>query len=409
MTTVSNLSGFTDEGHAALGGLRRALALLLHSVGADPSQPQDISRKFALDKTLTWRISRLIGDSDPWEAANHVPRRPSMELLVQAMARRGAPPERVADVWAALDTFEGFVDRHAGDRETLEIIVNSTAKPAAARRMEAFRKDGYLANSAIWGVRARAQVALRVVVPNREDPTWVDLVTICGLVEFRRLRADVPWAIASIYSWGEHRAGEPGYTIPLALADQDAAPGIPLLPEFCTTPLPAMHAMAAGPNTTRFMLSNGPVGNTAAADVILGWRNVRTAPIHAAFPDEFGEHGAHLNTPAELFVHDLYVHRSLAFAMNPSVAVYGTMPGGPSYSAQDSDASMLNVPTEVADLGAAPPNTLCTELPASQAIADYAFRAAGFPAEEFHGYRFRLKYPPIPALSVMRHKLLPPA
>ena len=44
----------------AVNRLRAALVELYDSVEADPLSPQDVARRFRLNKTLTWNVSRLI-------------------------------------------------------------------------------------------------------------------------------------------------------------------------------------------------------------------------------------------------------------------------------------------------------------------------------------------------------------
>ena len=200
IVTTLESKPFLDDGRSAVQGLRRALAEVLAAVGADPSQPQEISRRFGLDKTLTWRITRVVREGNAWDAIEHIPRRPSIGIFVSAMSKHGASAERIDKLWRAMTEFERFVETHSGDRETLDMMVSVPARKSAAKRLEAFRKAGFQANSATWGVRAKIQLATHIMSPGLK-PGHVDIGTVCGLVDFRRLRPNVPWAIASINSW----------------------------------------------------------------------------------------------------------------------------------------------------------------------------------------------------------------
>ena len=53
--------------------LRASLIDLYASVGADPETPQDVSRAFKLNASLTWNISKLIKASDGLSAVPHIP------------------------------------------------------------------------------------------------------------------------------------------------------------------------------------------------------------------------------------------------------------------------------------------------------------------------------------------------
>ncbi len=403
MTTLDTRP-FADDGKTAVHGLRRALAEVLVSVGANADQPQEISRQFGLDKTLAWRISRVVREEDVWEAVQHIPRRPSIRLFVNAMTKHGASPDRVESVWRALGEFERFVEVHSGDRETLEMMVSAGAKRTSGKRMEAFRKMGFQANSAIWGVQARVQVSLHLMAPSKVDPSTLSMSTIAGLSDFRRLRADVPWAVAAMSQW-DRQAGPIPLWRPNAM-DPDLGEGEPpLLKRFCSDPLPEMESFHERSNLVRFMLKAGPVGNTAAATVIFGWNYPSVASQYQSYPGEEGEHGVMLTTPAELLVHDLFIHRSLAFAFNPTAQIYSQLPGGPIFPAATTKSGILPVPDDATDLGTGPPDTTTPEMPRYREMVEFATNHAGYELNEFQGYRLRVRYPPIPTLATLRHRL----
>lgn len=398
---------FLDDGKAAVQGLRRALASVLDAVGADADQPQDISRRFDLDKTLTWRISRVVREENAWEAVQHIPRRPSFGLLLKAMEKHGAPTAAIERVWSALDEFERFVEIHSGDRETLEIMSSSASKRSADKRQEAFRKSGFLANSAIWGVRAKLQLAAHFMVPGTE-PGKLSMATICGLADFRRLRANTAWAVATMRGWDVPGAEDLDYVGRARPLDPVSAKthGL-LLTDFCSSPLPEIAIIEVSKAKQRYMIKPGPVGNTAAASVFLGWKFENAASDTEAFPGEAGDHLVLLSTPVEVLVQDFFVHTSLDFAKDPTPHLYSQLPGGPLYPT-DEQIQALPTPSEVSDLGHGPPDTTLMDIPRYDDMVALAARELGFPLNEFHGFRHRVSYPPIPTASVLRHPLLKP-
>jgi hypothetical protein len=321
------------------------------------------------------------------------------------MTKHGASAERVETVWQALGEFERFVEVHSGDRETLEMMVSAAAKRSAGKRLETFRKSGFQANSAIWGVQARTQISLHIMAPSAIDPEALSFSTVCGLTDFRRLRPDVPWAVASMSQWDDLSPFEPWR--PLQIDPSGPTGDGPLMRDFCSQPLPELHILRERENLVRFMLAEGPVGNTAAATVVFGWNYASVASRYQSYPGEFGEHGVMLTTPVESVVHDLFIHRSLSFAFNPTAHVYSQMPGGPQYPSGGRKAGLLPVPDDVTDLGAAPPDTTTPELPRYREMVEFAVRQMGHEINDFQGYRFRVRFPPIPTLAVLRHALLP--
>ncbi len=396
-------SEFIEEAKSVLQDVRSSLAALVESVGANATQPQEISRRFGLDKTLTWKIARVICDDDALAAAAHLPGKASVRNLVEAMERSGATSESTAPVLAAMDRFENLIATHAGDRGTFEVMLGGASDELARRRGEAARKLFYQGCSAIWGVQARVHTSLHFVTPSA-NPDCLDLGVVAGFVDFRRLRANVSWSVAAratFTSDGTPQSG--GEIIPM---DPSLAPAdMPILRKFCSDPLPELRARAARNNITRFELAEGPVGNTAAATCVLGWVARGEVGRYRTEGDLYGEHIVRLSTPVEVLYHDLYVHRSLAFAMKPRIFVYSDLPGGPTFPFDGIERGILPVSEEIIDLGDGPPNAAAAEIPNYRQMVTSAVERMGYTLGDFHGFRFRLRYPPIPTLCLYRYEL----
>jgi hypothetical protein len=396
---------FPQQTVSVVANLRRAVLDLYESVHADPTQPQDVARKFGLDKTLTWRIARTLGEENAWDAVLFVPRRPSIVLLAQALQRAGAPQARITKLLEEAERFEAFIQTHAGDRETFEVMVAGQAQREGSRRLEQSRKDGFTAAAATWGVSARIHLATRLVFPGSK-PGMLSLATVCGFLGFRRLRPNLPWTIAVVSDWDMPEGASPAPT-PLACCLQAGAPIVPVASSAPspTTPL-AMRTVREG-RKTRFVLESGHIGAAASTDVLLAWLHENTANQHAAFAGELGEHGVFVNTPAELIVHDVLVHESLAFAKPFEAACYGMLTNGPTYPSPDAEEARLPVPTPILDLGTA-------DLLHLAGFASYptllrtVCQSLSLAPQHLRCYRMTATYPPVPSLFVQRHPLLPP-
>src|SRR6185295_5574133 len=97
---------------------------LYDSVGADPGSPQDVARKLRVNKTLAWNVARLLASADGLSAVSHVPGSASLEKVIQATARRGADAGLVAKARTAVGDFHRMIEAHAGDRPTLDLIID---------------------------------------------------------------------------------------------------------------------------------------------------------------------------------------------------------------------------------------------------------------------------------------------
>lgn len=389
---------FLGEGHSRVVALRDAILATLQSVGADVEEPQEISRRYGLDKTLAWKLSRLVTESDALVSVVHAPRLPGLQLFERAMAKHGAPTPTLASLRFAIEQFEAFVSENAGDRDVMEIMITSTHQRANAKRLEQFRKDGFVANSAVWGVSAKTHYALRMMLPNDKQPDMIDMVTVSGFLEFRRLRSDVPWTVSTLSQWQLESDITPTAIFPL-----DERTNIPFAADFCSKPLPPMKAIPDGKDKTRFMLDPGPVGNAAAADVLLGWVHYATASKRAIVPGERGEHGVLLTTPVEMLFHDLFIHESFDFAMKPQAHMYSMMPNGPGYPANAPGPQVLPVPADIVEVDG---STDTPEVPCYAPLMESLMQRLNSNIQQFRGFRVKVKYPPIPAMHVFMHDLL---
>jgi hypothetical protein len=397
------VSGFIEDAKGVLQEVRTSISSLVEAVGADIGQPQEMARRFALEKTLVWRICRVVGSQDTWTAASHIPGRAGLKTFVEALERAGAPAERAESVRTALNRFEEMIARHSGDRDTFEIMLGGVSDQVGRKQSEAFRRMAYLGNSAVWGVQARVNVSVMVMAPSPTRPDDVAYGIIGGLVDFRRLRQDVPWAVACRASLSEPgRAHESPFLQPMdpALGPSD----IPMVREFCSRPLPQMRAVAGPNQSTRYEFTEGPVGHTASATCLLGWCSPSAGSRYRTPKNQYGECSLVVNTPVETLYHDVYVHRDLNFKVPPRLLIYRRMPGGPDYLADGEDAGQLPITEDIIDLGS-PPDTMAPGLLRHGQTVAYAAERLGYPVREFHGFRFRLGYPTVPSLVLFRFEL----
>lgn len=392
----------------ALSRVRTAFADLLTSVNADATRPQDMARDFRLNKNLTWKISRIIRERDPASVAPFIPGKAGLAIFLDSMKKAGAPSQRMLDVREAIAEFEKMKELHAGSRATFETMLGNLATgDDAQQQFEALRKLSYRGNSAIWGVSARLQICTNFIAPGK-NPDFVDLAWISGLVDFRRLRRDATWAISST-----RKVNDRGELMPLGDIEGidprfNPETSAPLMGDYCSDPLPDLRLEVGADGLMRYILVGGPIGDTALSTCIMGILGrgfVRRTRITG---DTLGEHSARLYTPAECLIHDLYVHRDLPNALNPSIHLYSQLPIDMSYPTERRDQGQLPLWEKVESLGAEPPNVLAPEFPKYRAMIQSVFDRAGWNPREFHGFRFTMRYPPMPAVAVFRYPLADP-
>ena len=264
--TASN-EAFPDDFKRAVHDLRQAFSALSASVTDLPARPLQVARFLGLDKNLAWKVARLCQSSDPAEAVKHLPGPAGVKRVLDAFAEGGAGPAEINAVRIAVGHFDRMVDRHAGDRTTLELLLASGAPERPdAQRMEASRKLAFQGNSATFGVQTRVRFGLQILAPSSADADLVDVAAVGGLVDFRRLRASAAWPLICISSYTG--AADRGGARPEPLGDD--GDDLPLLRAFCSAPLPEIRAVPE-PGGVVYELAEGPVGDTAASTCVFGW------------------------------------------------------------------------------------------------------------------------------------------
>src|SRR5690606_4321322 len=120
-----------------------------------------------------------------------------------------------------------FVEQHAGDRRSFETMLASGGRDERIEAEE--RRAYYRAGSAVWGVRARVQFLMLALRPSEKTDGMLDAVQISGLIDFERLRPDVPWIIRRLRAASDTGKGLSFEREPLD-PEGKTGPTVPLLP-----------------------------------------------------------------------------------------------------------------------------------------------------------------------------------
>lgn len=391
-----------EESRFALQSLRRALIEMYDSVGADPSVPQDVSRRFDLNRNLTWKLARVIGAPDPLAALNHLPGQAGMELAIEAFERAGAPPAITESVRSAMSEFAAVVKEHAGDREQLELTLESMGMIEADAATISGRELAFRGNSSVWGVQARTRLTTTMVAPGK--PGTHDYIMLSGLVGLRRLRPSVEWRLvrAQVYTDASALMNDgPG----MDQIERKQAGDLPLVvKEFCSPNMPALLAKP-GPDGIEICLPGGQVGNRGAFDCYFGYiyRGIPCTPS----PDNLhGSAAAPVTLPVESLVFDLIVHKGVKMPNMPEVAMYGFPQGGPDGPAAQTESNRLPLQERLVELAGSPPALATQAVPGLSKMGNALYARMGWNPADFRGLRLVVKHPPMGSRVVMKWPLV---
>jgi hypothetical protein len=397
---------FESECKQRIGQLRSVFIELYDSVRADPSSPQEFSRKFRVNKTLAWNMARLLQASDPLAAVSHVPGASSLEKVIQATVRQGADPQVVARARQAVQGFRLMIEAHAGDRPTLDLMIDATGRGDDGR-LELSRKLAFRGNSGLYGVQARTRVKCNLLAPSPQDPSRLDMVDIGGYVGFRRLRPSVRWPIRVVRSWSDRDDPLVGPAWEPIEPDSTDPDGSNIMRSFSRGPVPDI-SLVESPDGRDYVLGAGPVGNEGAFDCFHGEMMRSAVYRYRQNEGDIGEFGAAITAPAEHLVFDIIVHEELDFALKPEVLVFGRIfPQG--HTGSNDDSSLLPIKQSAVELLGQPPVINTPLIRRYPELLQSVYRRMGWSAEQFRGTRLVMKYPPLGAHVILRFQLPAPA
>jgi hypothetical protein len=392
---------FDEHCRRSVHALRGSLLDLYRAVGADPSKPQEVSRRYRINKNLTWKVARIIGAEDAFEAVPLIPGPGGLDILLDAMAQAGAPEDALSRVRRAIEEFDRMIEIHTGDRNQLELVLDSMG---VGRPMEMSRKLAFRGNSGIWGIQAGVRVTAHFLAPNRDEPGLLDLAIMGGLTRVRRLRAVERWPVFQFRSYNDDGSPDSRSLRREAIepppGDSTVAPGDPwLMRSFCAGSMPTIHLSRRG-DVTMYEIGEGPVGRTGEFSCCFGFVDFAGVPRYRDASNTVGELVSSVSVPAEALHFDLFVHETLTEAMTPRTDMVGTLGG-----AVDGVGSMrLHMPERFKNLG--PGAMIDTPLVDRYGEAVQAVMTKlGRDLTEFRCLRLIVEHPPMSSRVIVRYDL----
>ncbi|GJM17945.1 MAG: hypothetical protein DHS20C14_01580 [Phycisphaeraceae bacterium] len=395
MTVIQTNSELKLEDHCrdTVLGLRGALLDLYRSVGADPSRPQDVSRRFQLNKNLAWKISRVIQTEDALAAVPLIPGPGGLSILLKALQAGGAPAPTVDRVRSAVAAYDDMIEIHTGDRATLQLVLDSMG---AGRQLEMSRKLAYQGNSGLWGIRAGVRSSTFTIAPSKHNSDMLDIGLVGGLTNVHRLRSIDRWPAFQRYRVQTDVTDDPGRH--LAIADSETDDRY-ILRSCCSGVMPPVHVTDRG-GMDVYEFGPGPVGLTGEFSMFMGFLDRQTVPRWRDGDNTQGEFVCSVTTPVEHLLVDIFVHRDIPEALSLKTRVLGWL------GASLANVASLPIPIaeRVHDLGENP--VISTPLIENyDDVVEALFDRGQWDRREFRCLRLVMKYPPMSSRTMLTYDL----
>lgn len=312
----------------------------------------------------------------------------------------GVSPLILDAVLSSAQAFRDLVKREAGSRESFDSMVAGAASesPDAVEAIDLLhRRTLYRSQSHLWGAQIGLCSGIHLVRRSQTDPKKLDMCTVASRLRVRRFRPDVPLNLLNSYPPSDN-------TLPNRALDPAAMEkhGVPLLPQFCTDPMPPFTVQREG-RWHRMYATGKKIGMRNSIDFVFGTADRDITPFPRTDPPDRPPHDPetckHYNLicaaftfPVELTIQDILIHRDLVTSDPVSSRVVHKIGEELSFEAVRK-MRVLTPSLPVLPLGRASEIIDTPELPNYTAHLRYACAQMGWNPEEFQAHRIRLEYP----------------
>jgi len=382
--------------------VRGLFTSVIEAVCSGGPRAHEIAEAFRIHRKLGWQIWNVAYGRGRIGAIRHMPSRRGIQAWLKAAKETGVPDDLLGQIEQASELFESLQHTHATDREMLEMMIESCDPRFDKRAEEKRRKQAFVGNSFIWGVRANTYLTTLVLHPSRREG-YFDMARVHGLIGLVRMRPNVRWPFAqAVVHSGE---GERFPTRePLVVSEFTRRSGVPLIPEFCSQPLPPVQRREGQYGMLEDELLPGPMGQTGESTVVTGEVVRELAPKYKTQPGEDAMFGTGVRTPCETLVYDHLVHRSVFPKLERDLRVFSELISPVSRDERD----LLQVSEQIQDLGRGTARLRIAEIPRYMELMNVVLAKIGCKADDFSLFRVRMRYPPLPVAVMLHHDLPDP-
>jgi hypothetical protein len=369
---------------------------------ADRSVTQ-IASSFGIHRKLAWQVGKVAYSADPFLAARHVPSPKSVDVWLKAAANAGCPTDLVQEATSAAQRFHSLAAAHTRSEQEFEMLLESCAQADEAAHIR-WRQQSFHGNSFLWGAHCKVLLSLMVFQPSLDKDRYFHLAQVRGLIGFRQTRQNVRWLInQSVVADDNAQVNTGLQREPLDPAEAREHLGVPVLPRFCSSPMPEFSRRTTPRGMMADEFVSGPVGHAGERTLVTGEiiRNLGLA--HATEHDKVAHFGAGIRIPTELLHMDLFVHRSLFPGVQRDLCMFSDLNSDVAFD--ESDA--LPIPERIQPLGRGIGLAHTADIPAYPELASTVFARLGADASEFDLFRVRIQFPPMPVTVMVRHPLPP--
>jgi hypothetical protein len=398
-STVHRLDQDVDD---VIGRLREAYSDLLSALPDEVGGAIEVERALGLNKKLAWQVYRVATATTPLIAGARVPGTAAARQVVRAARRAGVPSTIIDRIEAGTAAFHETVRRHADDRSSFDLMVSAVSGDGLAARDEDLKRSAFRANRQLLGRYCDVDVYTLLAVPGRL-PGTVHMCALRGLIGLRRLRPRVRLEISRHRYDRSGSDGGIGQRRTLDGDPVDEHTPIPVLHEFSSKPLPAIHQSTAPDGFVRSSLETSSLGLRSSATCFLADVNHDSEYRSADGSAGIG-HIHRVATPARLLLQDVLIDERLVGDRGPELRILASASDAEAWPGDDPSA-VLPIHESVDRMGRGPAAIAAPEVPRYRAMIEHVTDRLGWDADRLMVHRARIDHPVLHSVVWMRFDL----
>lgn len=388
---------FETAAKRALERLRGATKSTIESADLGDVNSLALSRKLAIDKSLSWRMVRFVEDPNAFSASKHLPGAAGLRIFARAVNAAGATAASVAQFDAAIAELEGVIAKHAGTRSAFRaLLTHCTDEPQADDRAIGFRRDAFEANAALWGIQAHTRLMMAFLTVGELGA--VDVALVSGFLGLRRSRRDLSWPVARRRVLRHEASSSAGSARPLdPSVALDAAP---VLSEYSTVRGESLRPIGTD-HGFWYELPEGGIGLRGAVDCVFGERLTGAGPALREGSVDDAEVMLRVDLPVEHVLLEVFIARSIPVAGAPTVSQFSLLTGGTGEISPDRERGRIPVADQVQELTDDPRTWSTPIAPRHWEMVNDCMRWLSRKPGEFTVHRVSMQWPLMPTAVVL--------
>lgn len=300
-----NSSLLGQQAQECLKGLKSAVTDILLALPGDLEQPRDVYKTLGIDRMIGWNIFKLHEVEDCFLSVKHIPRKAAFKGFLRAASRMGVSDATLDVAEGNFMKFEELVEKHAGDRPSMEMMLLAYSEEGTAQASLDHRKLAFTGNRFLYGLETVTRLTVSLFEPTDSPDNW-KLTLLKGSFGLRRNRPNIPWFYIRPRVFTEF-AGQPHSpnSEPL-VAPEGNEIKLPYYTPFCDCSLPSVTSRGGFVESVEEIF---PVetGNAGLMDLVFA----EVVDLHRFSMDEESSTSAKVITPCHLAAMDVIMPTSV--------------------------------------------------------------------------------------------------